>query len=151
MLPEAVLNKVRFEIEEIDNLLTVYEPLLNLARKRNLDLIEKTALAQVLHSFYNGLENIFLVVSKSTDGFIPTGVTWHRELLNQVSAETENRKPVLNTGTNESLLEYLGFRHVVRHIYSTNLDIDRMIHLAVKMRAVWESTKKDLVTFITSE
>jgi len=114
-------------------------------------LIEKTALAQVLHSFYDGLENIFLVISKSTDGFIHTGVTWHRELLNQVSVETENRGPVLKAETKESLLEYLGFRHVVRHIYSTNLDTDRMIHLAVKMKAVWESTKKDIVTFITSE
>lgn len=119
VLPDAVLKKVRFEIEEIDNLITAYEPLLNLAKTRNLDLIEKTALAQVLHY--------------------------------QVSVETENRGPVLKAETKESLLEYLGFRHVVRHIYSTNLDTDRMIHLAVKMKAVWESTKKDIVTFITSE
>ena len=36
------------------------------------DLVEITALASVLHSFYNGLENVFLSISKAVDADVPT-------------------------------------------------------------------------------
>jgi hypothetical protein len=37
-----------------------------------------TALASVLHSFYNGLENIFLSIARHVDQQVPTGDRWHR-------------------------------------------------------------------------
>jgi len=59
-LSEKVEAQVRFEIGQIDRLLDSYADLLERALHTPPNLIELTAIASVLHSFYNGLENIFL-------------------------------------------------------------------------------------------
>lgn len=45
---------MRFEIEQIDQLITVYADLLERVQQRTPDLVEVAAVASVLHSFYNG-------------------------------------------------------------------------------------------------
>jgi hypothetical protein len=59
-------------------------------------LVEITATASVLHSFYNGLENIFLTIAKGLDESVPSGAKWHRELLMQMADTNPKRGPVLN-------------------------------------------------------
>lgn len=66
---EKVLSQVKFEIEQIDHLLKSYADLLERIQKREPDLIEVTAVASVLHSFYNGLENIFPLPKELTQTF----------------------------------------------------------------------------------
>ena len=59
-LAEKVISQVEFEIGQIDQLFESYAGLLEQVQKNIPDLVEVTAVASVLHSFYNGLENIFL-------------------------------------------------------------------------------------------
>jgi len=62
---------VNFEIGQIDQLLKSYTDILYRVQEDTPDLVELTALASVLHSFYNGLEKIFLVIAKKVDKNVP--------------------------------------------------------------------------------
>jgi len=42
-----------------------------------------------LHSFYNGLENIFKLIAKKIDEQNPTSERWHIELLDQMAKTTK--------------------------------------------------------------
>ncbi len=81
---KKVVGQVIFEVEQIDQLLTVYADLLGRVHQHTPDMVEVTAVASVLHSFYNGLENIFLSIAKGLDQQVPTGSQWHQDLLVQM-------------------------------------------------------------------
>jgi len=93
-LANKVARQILFEIEQIDLLFDTYRDLLERARQNQPDLVEVTALASVLHSFYNGIENIFLSIVKGVDADVPTGSQWHRDLLTRMAESTPHRKPV---------------------------------------------------------
>lgn len=95
-LVEEVISQVTFEIEQIDQMFVVYADLLERARQGTPNLVEMTAMASVLHSFYNGLENIFLSIAKGLDSQVPTDSQWHRDLLLQMTQETTNRSRVIS-------------------------------------------------------
>ncbi|MDW8389500.1 MAG: hypothetical protein RMK84_05205 [Oscillochloridaceae bacterium] len=67
MSANPVQARVRFELNQLDQLLAAYEPLLQRVRHQPPDLVELTALASILHSFYNGLENIFTTIARYLD------------------------------------------------------------------------------------
>lgn len=96
-MADNVISQVTFEIGQIDQLLTVYADLVERVQQRPPDLVEITALASVLHSFYNGLENIFLSIAKGLDQQVPTGAQWHRDLLVHMTQETAPRGSVIST------------------------------------------------------
>jgi hypothetical protein len=84
-LTEKVVSQVTFELEQIDQLLAAYADLWVRVQQQAPDLVEMTALASVLHSFYTGLENIFLSIVKGLESGVPTGTQWHRDLLVQMT------------------------------------------------------------------
>lgn len=62
MLHEKVFDKLEFEVSEIEKMLSSYDSLLELCKTNEPNLIEKTAAASVLHSFYTGVENIIIAI-----------------------------------------------------------------------------------------
>jgi len=140
-------DKIIFEMSEIDKLLNEVEPLLLLCKQRNPDLIETMASAAVLHSFYNGLENIFFHIAKDYDNSIPDGIKWHKKLLEQMRTGI-NRKPVLSQENYQKLNEYLIFRHFFRHAYSYRLDWDEMKELLLNIENVWADVKAEITDFL---
>ena len=148
MLLEPYLDRIKLEISEIDELQQAYQPLLVLSRSKEPDLIETAALAQVLHSFYNGVERLFVLIVKATGQGVPDGSSWHRSLLESVSEGTQGGTPVISEATRESLVEYLGFRHVVRHTYTRHLDANRITALADKSGKVWSDLREEVQRFI---
>ena len=84
MLHDKLIKKITFEISEIDNELSSYDSLINLCKVKEPDLIEKTAIASILHSFYTGIEKIFVAIAKEIDQNIPSDKNWHNKLLNQI-------------------------------------------------------------------
>lgn len=71
-MANKVISQVEFELSQIEQLFESYTDLLKRVKERSPDLIEVTALASVLHSFYNGLENTFLSIAKGIDADVPT-------------------------------------------------------------------------------
>ncbi|MEW6687228.1 MAG: hypothetical protein AB1393_13665, partial [Candidatus Edwardsbacteria bacterium] len=111
---------------------------------------EITAIASVLHSFYNGVENIFLSIAKGLDENVPKGDQWHRDLLVQMTQRTPKRNHVISDEMAQKLAEYLGFRHFYRHSYSFFLKWDEVEKLVTPLQKVWMQLKRELSLFMNS-
>jgi len=150
-LREATRAKIEHETGQIDELLAGYMPLLELVSTRSPDLTEITAIAAVLHSFYNGIENIFGIVAKEIDQEFPAGNNWHRTLLEQMAQSSRFRKPLINEKDRSSLLQYLSFRHFFRHAYSFHLDWEQMAPLVNQINSVWTGIRPAIEVLWLSE
>ena len=102
----------------------------------------------IIHSFYNGIENILLLIIKNKDSVLPNGVKWQKVLFAKAFEATENRSPIFREGLKESLNDYLQFRHFVRHSYGFQLKWEKMKNMLFGMNTIWENIKQDLHMFI---
>ncbi|OGO47036.1 MAG: hypothetical protein A2W37_09950 [Chloroflexi bacterium RBG_16_63_12] len=101
-----------------------------------------------LQSFYTGIERIFELVVAEIDQDHPTGPNWHQELLRLVATEVPKLRPALISDTTRNTLDrYRGFRHVVRNIYSFNLDREQILPLVRDLRYIFETARSDLTRF----
>jgi hypothetical protein len=106
------------------------------------------AVAFELHSFYAGLERLFEVIGSDIEQSRPSGAAWHRALLAQMTLSIDEVRPaVLGTETQQALMEYLEFRHVVRHMYTFNLRVERVLELGRGLRPAFELARCDLLHF----
>lgn len=144
MPPEKIVEEIETECSRIEQLFQDYDPLLEKIKDQEPDFFEIGSLAMLLHSFYNGLENIFSRIARKIDKNLPDGKEWHKELLDLMTKRTEKRgHVVLSDRTHEELKEYLGFRHFSRHGYAFDLSRDLMKDLVlmsddIKGRAIAE-------------
>jgi len=90
-LDEKLKRKIIFEISQIDKLLNDSKPLLDLCKLKTPAFIEMSAAALLLHSFYNGIENILRLIIKFYDTKLPNDIKWHMELLERAFISNENR------------------------------------------------------------
>lgn len=144
-----VYEKVELEIAQIDHLFSTYQSVFEKAGHESPDYIEVAALGVFLHSFYNGIENIFKQISVEIDGAIPEGDAWHRTLNNLMAQSTEQRPAVISEDLRNQLIPYLGFRHVFRHAYSFELEWYKMSDLILKAESTWGNLKSELEAFFS--
>ena len=147
-MDSATSQKIRFEIEQLDELLNESSPLFDLCKIKEPDFVEKCGIAMILHSFYNGIENILLLIIKNKDSSLPSGIKWHKELFAKAFEETESRTKIFNEEIKTPLNEYLQFRHFVRHSYGFQLKWEKMKNMLFDMNTMWENIKNDLNKFI---
>ena len=145
-----VVSQIEFEMEQIDQLLDSYTDLLIRSQKSTPNLVEITAIASVLHSFYNGTENIFLSIAKGFDEHVPNGSQWHRDLLIQMTQKTPKRTQVISEEMAQKLADYLGFRHFYRHSYSFFLEWGEVEKLVIPLQKMWMQLKEELSQFVSS-
>lgn len=146
---EKNISLIDFEITQVEQLLNSYDLLLKKCRTTEPDLIELTAAASVIHSFYNGVENIFLTIAKRIDEQTPLGLQWHRDLLKQMNSKVKNREyQVISESTLTQLIEYMGFRHFYRHSYSFVLKWSEMKRLILNIEDTWVMVKTDIQQFL---
>lgn len=144
---EKLAAQIEFEVRQIDQLLASYGDLLAKLPKENPDLIERTALASVLHSFYNGLENVFVRIARELGQSPPGGDQWHRDLLRSMAAPSFAGPAPLSPELATRLAEYLSFRHFYRHSYSFFLDWTEMEDLVTSLPRIWEEARESLGRF----
>lgn len=143
------VEDILVEIEKIEKLFKSFAALIEKVKHRNPTFIELNALAMFLHSFYNGLENIFKLIAKKIDKKMPTGERWHIDLLEQMAKSISNRNQIiLSNRTFEDLKEYLGFRHFSRNAYSFDINWDLMKDLVIRIEGVKSKTLEELKRFI---
>lgn len=140
-MDEITKEKINLEIIKIDTLVNKSSLLIIKCKNTEPDFFDLNAIGSILHSFYNGLESIFKLIHKSTDNFTFTTTMWHSELFHSMFNETEKRKAVLSQDLEESLKDYLGFRHVFRHSYGYELDWERLNPLFSGMNEIWTKIK----------
>jgi hypothetical protein len=79
-----------------------------------------------------------LNLANDIDGYVPTGESAHQDLLDQMSAAIEGKRPaVLSPELYEILVELKGFRHVVRHRYGFDLDPRKIDENVARVRAAF--------------
>ena len=140
---------IEFEIGEIESLFQLYQKeLFDLDLEQTPDLLELTAFASVLHSFYNGIENILLSIAKNIDKKTPSDPNWHKRLLSQMAEKNIARKPVLSEGMKNELKKYLTFRHFFRHSYSFHLEWEELEKLIKPIHQVWEKFRAEISSFL---
>lgn len=150
-MDNLVKEQIIFKINEIDKLFSEYELIFKKLETEKPDLFDMTILGSVLHSFYNGIENIFEIIAKNIDGSVPQGNKSHQELLHQMASENNNRIEIIDEDLYMKLREYATFRHFYRHAYSFQLDWDKMKNLVDSVNEVWCELKHKLDYFIKSE
>jgi hypothetical protein len=101
-----------------------------------------------LHAHYSGLERLFELVAEEFDGGALGGANWHAELLRQMTLDMDDvRPPVLRRDTAEGLEDLRKFRHLIRNIYATNIDPDRLAPIIERLPALWRRVQDDLEAF----
>jgi len=139
---------IQDEIKNIDDLFVEYELLFDLAKQQVPDSVEILALAALVHSFYNGLENIFQLIAKRVDSYTSKPPAWHTDLLIKMGEETEKRKAVFQETTLSDLQEYLGFRHFFRHSYTYKVDWVKLQPLIDNIHDTWRKAKSEIEDFV---
>lgn len=141
---------IEFQVNEIDRLFEEYNLFFQDMNYEKPDILQVTVMSSILHSFYNGIEKIFEMISKDIDNFVAIGNKSHQELLDNVYTSNEKRKAIINEEVYILLNDYLGFRHVFRHSYSFQLKWDKMKPLANNLFCTWEKLKEQIEDFINS-
>jgi hypothetical protein len=102
----------------------------------------------LLHSFYNGIENVLTLIFKGNGKKLPNSNKWHSELLGMAFLPEEDGKVIFRPELEETLDDYLKFRHFVRHSYGFQLDWSRMEGLLNNVTVTWKIVKEDLQKYI---
>jgi hypothetical protein len=116
--------------------------------QRSGDQLYLDGVALNLHGFYAGLERLFGLIASGVHGDLPQGANWHQVLLHRMACEAPGVRPaVISASAERALEEYRGFRHVVRHLYTFQMDPARMERLAEQAPLVLAQVSSDLTAF----
>ncbi|MEW6669929.1 MAG: hypothetical protein AB1512_32365 [Thermodesulfobacteriota bacterium] len=139
--------RIKSELKELSEIVYRAEQGWERAKRTNDDFY-LDGVALNIHGFYSGLELVFEKIASAIDKSTPSGVTWHRDLLDQMSLEIPGVRPaVISTKLKDVLEEYRAFRHVVRNVYTHHLSAEKMKPLIERMRATYADAEKELNEF----
>ena len=147
-MDELARIKIEHEISRIERLFSDVKPLLDLCKIKEPDIIEMTAAAQVLHSFYNGVESIIALFFKNINEKLPDGNKWHKDLFEMAFGTNSKNIKIIRDDIKKKLEKYLLFRHFIRHSYSSELEWDEMGPLMKDLEDIWKIIKTDFESFI---
>jgi hypothetical protein len=149
-LDNSTKAKILYEISRIDKLLDDSSPLINLCKLKEPDYIEVTAMAQILHSFYNGIESIIIFILKNINEKLPNDYKWHKTLLEISFGQNTRYIKIFRDEIKNILNDYLNFRHFIRHSYSSELKWKDMEQLTKNIEELWIIIKEDFNNFINN-
>jgi len=146
--PEIV-ERIQLQLSDLDRL--VKRALLSWSHakeSRDEQRLYLDAVALNLHGFYSGLERLFELIARHVDVILPEGEKWHYELLKQMTEDKKDIRPaVINHEIFLLLDEFRRFRHLVRNVYTFNLDPEKMKKLMSDLPDLWLQVKNELKAF----
>ena len=142
---QELSGRIRAELQNIDHAS-------NLAGRRwkkallDEDYLGSTVLD--LQSVYQGIERCLELVAQMVDGSAPSGDQWHQLLLTQMTAGLPGVRPAVISAETKELLDRLRrFRHVARHVYGFNLDMNKVGALVEDLPQTIQLATRDLLAF----
>ena len=105
------------------------------------------SIGKKLADVYNGIENIFKRVVREVDMYLPTGDSWHQDLLSQMTEQRPERPPVISEKTFQRLEKLLKFRHAFNNIYGEDLVYKEIEPHAKSIEELFASVSQNLNTF----
>jgi hypothetical protein len=145
----AVAARIRRELPKLARVAERARDAWNDAARTGDDrYVDSVALS--LHGYYAGLERVLEEVAQRVDETVPSGADWHRQLLDQMADPIPGiRPPVLSEGLAARLQAYRGFRHVVRNVYTYNLDPKQVERLVAELPALVRDVDEELSAVAT--
>ena len=143
-MDDNVKIKIEHEISRIDKLLNDAKPLLDLCKLKEPDFIEITASSQILHSFYNGIESVVILIFKNIGIKLPNDSKWHKILFEMMFGQNEKGLKIFSNDIKEKLNEYLLFRHYIRHSYSSEFKWSEMKPSVNGLNEIWNILRTNL-------
>ena len=131
----SLRDKIDAEIENIRGNIQHLPPAEKLP---DLSELELAGVAALLHSFYNGVENVVKQVLTGRGLALPTGESWHKDLL--VLAHVQG---ILSATLFDHLKLYLAFRHYFSHGYMLDLEPERMESLVKDLPGVFKMLNEE--------
>lgn len=125
-------------------------PLVIKGSSTDLDVIETSAVAAMLHSFYTLIEKILESIAREVDQAIPEAGQWHRDLIEQMTRPTARRQAVISEDLAEKLKEYLAFRHLFRGASIVLMRWNKMQPLANNANGTFRQFHRELSAFIAT-
>lgn len=91
------------------------------------DEFDYVGLAYTIVNLYNLMENYFLRIAKCFENNIDK-LNWHKDLIRRMALEIDGVRPALLNMKDVPLIDELrAFRHVFRHIYQSELDVEKLM------------------------
>ena len=111
-----------------------------------LSELELAGTAALVSSFYNGLENIVKQILRDRGLALPTGESWHKELI-----EMAFRERIISEKTRNGIREYSAFRHFFAHAYAFDIDPSQIGPLVTRLESVHEGFRKDCAAAVADK
>ena len=128
--------ELKYDIEQMSALLEKYERVKQKLAGIEPDEFDYIALAYMITNLYDHLENYFLRISKAFENQLDPP-QWHKQLLLRMPLEIEGLRPAfMSTSDLGPFDELRAFRHVFRHGYQHDLDLERLLTLDQSVPAV---------------
>jgi len=145
----VLAERIRQELADVEQVIERAERAMAAARQRPDDQdLYLDSVALNLHDFYVGLERVFHLIATTVDRSLPDSAEWHRDLLQQMGLVLPQVRPqVLSAEMISALSEYLGFRHVVRNVYTFQFEPERLEHLVSRLRSTFTQVRSELEAF----
>jgi len=90
------------------------------------DEFDYVGLAYTIVNLYNLIENYCLRVGKCFENDVDK-MSWHRDLIKRMAIEIDGIRPALLNSKDVQLIDELrAFRHIFRHIYQGELDVEKL-------------------------
>ena len=107
-------------------------------------------LGSILHDFYTCIEKIFRNIAIKIDEEIPSGPSWHSNLLERMNLSIPTiREKVIDADLKNTLYDYMRFRHIFRNVYGFELNWDKMGHLVVSIDNAYKDFKSQIQKFLS--
>lgn len=145
---QELVERIRGEMADLERVVQRAERLWPQARILGDQNAYVDSVALNLHGFYSGVERLFEQIARQVDRELPTGETWHRDLLRQMAQDQPEARPaVISQGSALVLDKFRRFRHLVRNVYTMNLTPDKMEELMIALPEVWSRLRAELLAF----
>lgn len=133
---DVLREELSIQLELMEGTVREIESLQTDLGSRKPTVREVTAAAAFLADFYTGVENILKRISRCYGVTMPVGDDWHVELFNRFCEPGFRGLPVIfDDEQKRSFAQYRGFRHVMHHGYSLQLNWERMVEGVKKVNA----------------
>lgn len=136
---KSTKEKIQIEINNLEKLLNEINSLYDKIQSDiRLTKMELYASAAFLHSFYNGIEKILLLITENQFNKNIKGDKWHKKLL--IFA----KEKFLTDKTTTFLEDYMAFRHFFRHAYTFQIKNKYILKLLKPLKTRWRTFKKEI-------